>query len=911
MLLILKLKELISERFPQYGLYVYGEGEIGAALEKKKYSGIPVLFIPGNSGSHKQVRSLASVALRKAIEESGYETHFDYFAVDFNEEFSALYGGSLGRQTEYVALCVDHILGLYKKSKKPRPRSIVLVGHSIGGLIAKSLFARPAFDTDKVSAVVTLATPHDPVLVMDSYTREFYDAVESHWASARARPPLKDVTFASIGGGERDIQVRSGLTTSGHADVNVITTDVPAVWVSTDHRCIVWCKQLVLAINRALFDSIDPEAGQITADPEHRRQVFRYHFLERKAGKRYRRDEHPETLNFDRDGFWTDVLKRQFEFSRKHVSSNSYIMVKVLDDPKHKYLTVDAVNLENPDWVFGCKALKVYKATRICESGDNLSKMSQLLPSNGKRKAVTLDLHKLGKDKGYTHVVVFVPKHAENLRVNVDVYGENDRHLPVAVPRWISFWNRQPVVEETLPKAVFYNVSLQNLEEPWQAYNVFVTPLSGCETKKEEEGGEKQHFGLMRMITPWSRDSTQTLVVSNMTNMLTARLQTPRPKKGYFPNPEVRLYLDPACRYKIEIQSTLPGMWGQIVRFYLPMLLPLSVSVLLVTLAQQLRSFDSEGNFPDFISTITTKVSPMSAVLPSRLLGSLLGMSLISAYVPMTDPQRMALDGTDFGVLPILLFFVSIGLVTIVGTCAWLSVLVFGHAAGKVASRFLAPQNEVVAEVAMEGLSKFPFLLSAILIGVAASTCGSLALCLGTFCHFVHLFDMFKGHVISRIFPDSDDGALGPLHFQLTISLLWAFASVLNVPSLMAWTRSIPFETQLNPDPSLITAVVLSSALAVTWKGPRKAARMYSKLAFALQFMAILIVMYGSVSVFRANYFISAAFTLVAVHQLVATDKPPQEASKDNEDARQSNTEVPSDEKVSGDHDSSGEEAGD
>ena len=40
----------------------------------------------GNGGSYKQVRSLASVALRKAIEDSDYEVHFDYFSIDFNEE---------------------------------------------------------------------------------------------------------------------------------------------------------------------------------------------------------------------------------------------------------------------------------------------------------------------------------------------------------------------------------------------------------------------------------------------------------------------------------------------------------------------------------------------------------------------------------------------------------------------------------------------------------------------------------------------------------------------------------------------------------------------------------------------------------------------------------------------------------
>ena len=65
--------------------------------------GIPVLFIPGNSGSAKQVRSLASVALRKALEmDKKYRTRFDFFAVDFDEELSALSGSVLKDQHEFV-----------------------------------------------------------------------------------------------------------------------------------------------------------------------------------------------------------------------------------------------------------------------------------------------------------------------------------------------------------------------------------------------------------------------------------------------------------------------------------------------------------------------------------------------------------------------------------------------------------------------------------------------------------------------------------------------------------------------------------------------------------------------------------------------------------------------------------------
>lgn len=43
-----------------------------------RFDGVPVLFLPGNSGSHMQARSLASVALRKALAKA-YDYHFDYF----------------------------------------------------------------------------------------------------------------------------------------------------------------------------------------------------------------------------------------------------------------------------------------------------------------------------------------------------------------------------------------------------------------------------------------------------------------------------------------------------------------------------------------------------------------------------------------------------------------------------------------------------------------------------------------------------------------------------------------------------------------------------------------------------------------------------------------------------------------
>ena len=93
--------------------------------------GWPVLFIVGNADSYRQVRSLASVAYRMGDEQ---RKTLDYFSIDFNEELSALFGGVLEQQTEFVRHSIETILGLYKSH-----RTIILVGNSIGGLLSRSL----------------------------------------------------------------------------------------------------------------------------------------------------------------------------------------------------------------------------------------------------------------------------------------------------------------------------------------------------------------------------------------------------------------------------------------------------------------------------------------------------------------------------------------------------------------------------------------------------------------------------------------------------------------------------------------------------------------------------------------------------------------------------------------------------
>ncbi|CAB4070175.1 PGAP1 [Lepeophtheirus salmonis] len=212
----------------KYGLYLYSEYS-----KREMDSKVPVLFIPGNAGSYKQVRSLASVALRMAIDKK-FSFEFDFYSIDFHEEFSALYGGFLDQQVDFTYECLDFITKKY-----PQNTGIIIIGHSVGGLIGRT-----------------------------------------SWIYFYRRLPYIDpkVSYINIGGGVRDIQVRSGLASFEFADVDVILSSSPGIWVSADHRCIVWCKQLIIAINRALFEVVHQG---IIKDRESITSSFKYHLEKR------------------------------------------------------------------------------------------------------------------------------------------------------------------------------------------------------------------------------------------------------------------------------------------------------------------------------------------------------------------------------------------------------------------------------------------------------------------------------------------------------------------------------------------------------------------------------------------------------------------------------------------------------
>lgn len=101
-----------------------------------------------------------------------------------------------------------------------------------GGIIARGLFMSKIFNSSEVNLIVTLATPHTPVLSTDWQSYFYYKNLYEYWQTKESRNTFDvtrndwNITLVSIGGGYRDFQVRPGLFYTNVADINVVVSAI-------------------------------------------------------------------------------------------------------------------------------------------------------------------------------------------------------------------------------------------------------------------------------------------------------------------------------------------------------------------------------------------------------------------------------------------------------------------------------------------------------------------------------------------------------------------------------------------------------------------------------------------------------------------------------------------------------------
>ncbi|TKY89685.1 hypothetical protein EX895_001470 [Sporisorium graminicola] len=299
----------------KYRLYLYRERNFEPM---DLPTGSPALFVPGNSGSYGQVRSVASSAARQFYKEhsSGEHreewkdappgvAHTDWYTIDFNEDFSAFSGSTLIEQATFINEVVAYLSNRYESpatrsfAAGERNTTVPILAHSMGGIAARLARRLPNHPRGYIDTIVTLSTPHAyPPVPFDRSVEYVYSLINTHVEPpqiAHGAPDQVPPLLVSIAGGLLDTQLPSdpsslSLSRIGESvaasRISTFTGSLPSLWSSVDHVAVMWCDQLREKIARGFlldmmaFGRVSDErnAGGVTGRPSilrRRRELWR------------------------------------------------------------------------------------------------------------------------------------------------------------------------------------------------------------------------------------------------------------------------------------------------------------------------------------------------------------------------------------------------------------------------------------------------------------------------------------------------------------------------------------------------------------------------------------------------------------------------------------------------------------
>lgn len=808
----------VQNQFPLYNLFLYCEGVDCHNFERMKFTKtghMPILFITGNADSHKQVRSLASVAAYKGLKakyaKRNIRLHF--FTVYFNEELSGLYGPVLDMQTNYVKHCIKHIMSLFQhiQPEQKRPTNVLIVGNSMGGVVARGLFSpsdQVDFDPSVVNTIITQATPHlRPVVNVDYRMAAYYERINSIWLNKTRA--LDDVLLVSLYGGNRDILVRSGLSnvnewtpkTSARV-LSTLSLTMPHVWRSIDHRCMAWCRELVMSIDRALFNLIHPDTDQFTFDRTQRERVFKYHFSRNFA------QSNASTIRFDPETVKITRLEGRSSFQLNEFTDERRLVWIKLDemlseaDSLFLYTNLDQVNS-----FVACKQFDDYECT---ESVDLMYKYGRSIPpylENAKEQTLrTLNVNDLRKtlvEQGYSTMLINIPQWPAKLSVKnyqliirLDWYRKEDRFKRIETGQIIVINDQSPV---------FTRYYLPSLTSTWQAYNLNGVDSGSCgqylgslfADAKQSLKPLSSSCVMAQFYEPVSQIQVDNLneqivhsqAIQGKSKNLTLRLTLNHPD-------ELLPYVDllkfdvkhlvhvksrrseAEChvnhRFRLEFNPT--AALGQIVRFYI-ILIPAFIVVILQLYDFWLLNL-SEEQSSGLNSVYFLNMFNYSFGNHVKFSVLLTGLCYLVSFAG-TDYQQLTSERIYFGLLPFVLYWFAYGVLNVVCLVQTSLNLILSYAINKIVLK-------CVPILASGAFSKFLFVAHVIITCVMGFFSSTLGLC-----------SLFYAIVINlaRHNPLHSSNNKQKLDYSSFVAmqtreLLVYCLLILNLPGLIVWIKS-------------------------------------------------------------------------------------------------------------------------
>ncbi|XP_022125141.2 GPI inositol-deacylase [Pieris rapae] len=928
-----------SNIYPQYGLYTYSEGRFTERARKMWFDGVPVLFLPGNSGSHMQARSLASVALRKALS-NGYENHFDYFTISYNEELSGLYGGVLQSQTQFAAACVSKILSLYKnKYTKSIPSSVILIGHSMGGVIAKRLLAYPS-TINTTNIAITLAAPLEaPIVNFDPAINDFYRLMDLEWKIyIEPNKEIKDrKLLISFGSGPRDVLVPAGLTSSNVSNINTLASAIPGVWVSPDHISMVWCKQLVLAINRYLFDIIDTRTDQITDNYEHIQVKSLQYFVANRSMTLSEKSR--ANVNMISDAFWYEDNRRIYQISRPEIDRTTYLMIRLVTFPQNRFVAIETVNVDDKEWLFGCNAKDVDSTYRYCKTAMSLSELSRWSGSatEVKRKVATINLHSvIEKYPEWTHVIVKVSPIRKPITLNVDINDYASRQIVVNLPSTLSF-TKHVIKQETEPNSLYYELILPDLNAVHEAYLLYVEPVDTCHT----------YHVTAEMQVPWAKNNEYYHYFTHLKRSpMKLRLFKSNPNVTSDEKIKITLLLDPKCSFTISISGSWYYRLAQLVRNYTPVLVPYVAAIVLLAVRANLISLKENGTCISIHTALMSEsVKPYYVLVFSRLaIMGIMSVPLLTMILENASWNNLELQYFTKSLLVLPAYMTALGIVN-VAAAGILAVMVFSsQLAHRLLFKIVWRGGNGLAEKVASGLQKVPLVVSAALVCAVPLSCGAAALTAGAAFYAFMISKMYEEYLEDYVYKllakigsricmmfkkqtketcykelkdqkpeeitnavvnndckdapkENVDEDLNNINFHMMLFFMWMCVTLVNIPALLTWARNFKYSMVLTPDTSYHTGMLMSACSGIVWQmnGPQKKLKFYDAVISLLFTMAVFIIALGPFSLSIINYGVAIMFAIITIQQLFnKEEKSCNTAGNATQDEKEDSTEEPS-----------------
>ncbi|XP_025412541.1 GPI inositol-deacylase isoform X2 [Sipha flava] len=812
----------------KYNLYAYTEGQTMEKIKSMKFYGTPVVFIPGHSGSYRQVRSIASVNIRKMYHIQS-NIKFDFFTVDLNEEYSAVFGGVLPQQTEFVSQCINTIIKIYEHDYKPT--SIILIGHSMGGIIAKGLFINPKFDTSLVELIITLATPHRPLFLADNFMDSYYENVENIWGNGLDKPRssfLSNISLLSIGGGHRDLMVWPCLTYTPHADINVLSLAIPGVWTSTDHQCILWCKSLVKSIVRVLFDSAESDSDDTIYD--WRKKVSTYHFDKRSNGKWFHSNLHPISVKLNEPNMivWNETYKaRRSILLESGTPMPIVIHVPLYNQSLDYEMTAEAINIEYHDWVFSCKP--DYHSKKYCLFGVNWSSNSTISVSKYmKRRHITIKLSDVYR-LDHSNLVFKIKNTKKPTGLNIDLYEVRDRTNEVSWKIWYGILYRKLLWKINVYNTVQYKTILRD----WSnsicmncVYNVHMITVK-CSKKK--------HHAVSKFIVPWTQGVLHGLTSDNAVDPLRISLENIY-SSNKTEDPYLQFILDPNCNYRIELELSVMDTIGTMgLKYGLTFPSYIGIIILLVLSHQ----FSQLANSTNDDCSIYHNSLPSLFKIVKILVVSICLMTFVQYQWSIINKPIGGIDWLGHPlktfVFSSLLYCITNSFMCFATLVLWSMMLFWGKAINELLIRFIMKalqKNATVSDWILYGFGKLPIAVSMIAILMSYHTCGTVGLIISAFFYYFMLCTMVQDCIDQLIYypvifikdyfikgeKPTLNLSLTPIHLHFSLFLLWLLICGCNLPCSIEWARNFHHSKYLDPDPSWISSVVLNTCAGILWQ---------------------------------------------------------------------------------------------